>query len=383
MGRPHRVQVNAPTISEDDRRAVDRVLSTGWIGTGPECAAFESELRDVLGAAHVVCVSSCTAAIELMLDHLQLRPGARVAVPAWTYVATALPAVHRGAQIVLIDSDPHTLTMDPASLERAMDDAPVDVVIPVHLAGVPAPRALWDLADAHGARVVEDAAHAFGARDELGPLRGIGSVGAAFSFHATKNLTCGEGGAVVTTDDDLAQSLRHARLHGLERDAWDRETSGTWAMGDVEEPGRKANLPDLLAALGRSQLASFAERQAIRRALVERYRSRLVDVERLHLIPAGAVPGSADHLVMVALPVGVDRRAVVDALAEEGISTGLHYSPLHRMSWFAANASIAPGGLTVCDDMADRVMTLPLHASLGLDDVDEVCASLEKCLAHG
>ena len=381
MGRPHRIQVNAPTISGGDRRAVDDVLASGWIGTGRQCAAFESELGEFLGAEHVVCVSSCTAAIELLLDHIGLPQGARVAVPSWTYAATALPAVHRGAEIVLVDSDPDTLAMDGDSLERALATG-IDLVIPVHLAGVPVPRAIWGLAAEHGAVVVEDAAHAFGASDELGLLRGIGSIGAAFSFHATKNLTCGEGGAVVTTDGDLARALRHTRLHGLELDAWDRETSGTWLMGDVEQPGRKANLPDILAALGRSQLASFPERQRIRRTLVDRYRTQLSVIDGLAIVPAKRHPGSADHLVMVVLPPGFDRRAVVETLASQGISTGLHYTPLHRLSWFAANATIAPGGLPVCESSADRAMTLPLHASLTLDEVDEVCAALASCLSH-
>ncbi|MFN7150986.1 MAG: DegT/DnrJ/EryC1/StrS family aminotransferase [Microthrixaceae bacterium] len=382
MGRPDRIQVNATALTSQDRDAVDGVLRSGWIGTGPECAAFEADLAAFLGAEHVICVSSCTAGLELLFDQLEIGPGDRVAVPAWTYAATALPAVHRGADLVLVDSDPDTLAIAPESLERAMSDADVDLVIPVHLAGVPVPRTIWDLSAAHGAAVVEDAAHAFGARDEHGLLRGVGSVGAAFSFHATKNLTCGEGGAIVTSDDQLAEALRRARLHGLDRDAWEREVSGSWRMGDVVEPGRKANLPDLLAALGRSQLRTFSERQAIRRALVERYRQQLDGIDGLRLVPSEPHPGSADHLVMIVLPRDADRETVVGELAARGISTGLHYTPLHRLRWFAQHATLAPGGLPVCDDMADRVMTLPLHASLSLDDVDEVCATLEKCLGH-
>lgn len=382
MGRPDRIRVNAPTISPIDRHAVDAVLASGWLGTGPECSAFESELGAYLGVEHVVCVSSCTSGLELLMDQIAIGPGQRVAVPAWTYVATALPAVHRGAEIVLIDSDPDTLGMAPESLERAMQGG-IDVVVPVHLAGVPASRELWELSHAHGAVVVEDAAHAFGAGDERGPLRGLGSVGAVFSFHATKNLTCGEGGAIATDDGALAATLRRTRLHGLDLDAWDRETSGTWPMGDVAEPGRKANLPDVLAALGRSQLATFPERQAIRRALVDRYRMRLSGIEGLRLIPTRAHEGSADHLLMVVLPDHADRRAVVAELAAQGISTGLHYTPLHHLKWFARNATVAPGGLAVCDAAAPAAMTLPLHASLLAEHVDEVCGALAVSLGHG
>lgn len=375
MARPDRIKVNAPVISAEDRAAVDSVLASGWIGTGPVCASFEAELGEYLGAEHVVCVSSCTAGLELVLDHVGLRPDHRVAVPAWTYPATALPAVHRGAQIVLVDSDPSTLAMDLGSLERALSTG-VDLVIPVHLSGIPLPRQLWDLADQHGARVVEDAAHAFGASDELGRLRGVGSLAATFSFHATKNLTCGEGGAVVTADPELAASLHRNRLHGLERDAWERESTGRWRSGDLPEPGRKANLPDVLAAIGRSQLRTFDRRQQHRRELVERYRSHLVDIDGLEMIPGEAHPGSADHMVVVLLPPGADRPDVVGALADHGISTGMHYTPLHQLAWFHANAEVAPGGLEVCDAAAERALTLPLHAGLQLDEVDEVCERL-------
>jgi len=380
MSRPQKIQINAPTISDADRRAVCDVLDTGWVGTGPECEAFERELAQFLGADHVVCVDSCTAALQLMLDHLALGPHSRVAVPAWTHVATALPAVHRGAQVVLVDCDPHTLAMDVSSLERAISNG-IDVAVPVHFAGVPVPRAIWDLCDAHGVLVVEDAAHAFGASDELGLLRGLGSVGAAFSFHATKNLTCGEGGAIVTTDGELASALRHTRLHGLELDAWQREITGTWTMGDLRTPGRKANLPDILAALGRSQLSSFNTRQAHRRVLTDRYLKQLDQIDGISRVPVDRHIGSADHMIVAVLPPGVPRDRIVDFLAGHGISTGLHYAPLHHLSWFRTNATIAPGGLPVCDDLADRALTLPLHASLQLEEIDLVCEHLDAAIA--
>ena len=379
MSRPHRIKVNAPTITDEDRAAVDSVLRSGWIGTGPETASFEEELRAHLGAEHVVCLSSCTAALELTLEHLEVGPHTRVGVPSWTYVASALPAVHRGAEIVLVDSDPDTLGMSPESLEQALRTG-LDVVVPVHLGGIPLPRSIWDLAREHGALVVEDGAHAFGAATDDGPLRGDGSVGIAFSFHATKNLTCGEGGAVATSDAALAEFLRGTRLHGLELDTWAREESGTWIMGDLRRPGHKANMPDVLAALGRSQLTAFPHRQCHRRSLVERYRELLAEVEGLRMVPSQAHPGSSDHLMIVLLDEPGARAGVVDALAERGISTGLHYTPLHQLTWFAASATPAPGGLPVAEDAAGRALTLPLHGSLTLDEVDEVCESLAAAL---
>lgn len=380
MSRPQKIQINAPTISDADRRAVCDVLETGWLGTGPEGEAFEQELAQFLGAENVICVSSCTSAIQLMLDHLGLGPASRVAVPAWTHVATALPAVHCGAEVVLVDSDPQTLAMDLASLERAIASG-IDVAIPVHFGGVPVPRTLWDLCDSHEVVVVEDAAHAFGASDELGFLRGVGSVGAAFSFHATKNLTCGEGGAVATSDGDLASALRHMRMHGLELDAWQREVTGTWTMGDLRTPGRKANLPDVLAGLGRSQLRSFPARQAHRRTLADRYLERLDGLDGVSSVPASRHDGSADHMIVAVLAPELPRDRIVDVLANQGISTGLHYAPLHHLSWFRAHATLAPGGLPVCDEIAGRALTLPLHGSLQLEEIDVVCDALATAIA--
>lgn len=371
--------MTVPSITDGDRRAVDRVLASGWLGSGPESTAFEDELAQHLHSDHVVVVSSCTAAIELMMDYLGLGPGHRVAVPAWTYVATAVPAARRGAQVVLVDSDPLTLALSPESLEGALAEG-VDVVIPVHLGGVPVPRSIWELGDRHGARIIEDAAHAFGASDEHGPLRGVGSVGAAFSFHATKNLTCGEGGAIATTDPGLVDFVRAARVHGLSADSWQRERSGGWDMGDLEVPGRKANLSDVLAALGRSQLAGFAERQDRRRRRYDEYQRRIRAISGVRTVPGDRHTGSADHLLIAALDDGIDRDRVVDLLADAGISTGLHYRPLHHLTWFRANAHAAPGGLPVCDDMAERVLSLPLHAGLTEEEVGVVCDALQQAI---
>lgn len=374
-----RIPLNRPVVTDDDRRAVDAVLRTGWIGTGPECEAFEEDLRSHLGAEHVVCVSSCTSAIELMLDHLDIGADARVAVPAWTFPATAGPAALRGAQIVLVDCDRDTLLIDPTSLADVLEQG-VDVVVPVHFGGTPLPPDLGELARRYGALVIEDAAHAFGATDERGPVRGLGSVGAAFSFHATKNLTCGEGGAIATEDPALVRFVRSARAHGVDRDAWTRRTTGAWAVEDVTRPGRKASLPDVLAGLGRSQLRTFEGRQAQRAELVARYRTGLSQIADLDLLPAKPQAGSSNHLMVVALPPELDREHVVAALATRGVDTGLHYRPLHHLSWFRDHAELAPGGLPACDDLATRAVTLPLHGALDLEDVDTVVGELADVL---
>ncbi len=379
VGAP--IQFSVPDIDDADVAAVTRVLRSGWLTTGYETLALEAELAARIDAPHVVAVSSCTAALELAFRALDLKPGARVGVPTWTFVATALPAVHLGATPVLLDVDPHTLNLSPASLDAALR-AELDAVVPVHFGGVPVNRAVHELCDAAGVPVVEDAAHALGASDYRGPISGAGSVGACFSFYATKNLTAGEGGALATHRDDVAARARSMRLHGLSQDAWARYRPDGPAAYDLVDPGIKANLPDVLAALARSQLSRFDALQAKRRAIVARYRAELATaLPDVRPVPAELAVDGADHLMVVLLPEGVDRDAVRTALTDAGIGTSVHFRPLHQFAWFAEHAVVGRGGLSVADALADRALSLPLHPGLTDADVDRVVDCLAGALA--
>lgn len=369
-----------PDIDEADIAAVTRVLKSGWLTTGSECAALEKELAAYLGAEEVVAVSSCTAALEISLAHLRLPPGSRVAVPAWTFVATALAAVHNNLVPVLIDVEPETLNMSPAALGAALDER-IDAVVPVHFGGVAVDQSIHDLCAAAGVPVVEDAAHALGAADDRGTIGSRGTGTACFSFYATKNLSSGEGGAIATDSPELAAFARTYRLHGMSADALARYRPGGSTGYDLVEPGIKANLPDLLAALARSQLARFDEMQARRRQIVERYREDLAD-SPVRFVPGEPDERSADHLAVVLLPEGCDRAVVVEDLKAAGVHPSVHFRPLHHFAWFGANAAVGPGGLPVSDSMAPRALSLPLH--IGLDDtaVDRVCEALKAAVSR-
>lgn len=358
-----------PDITEDDIAAVTDVLRSGWITTGTECLLLEEELAAYTGAPHVVSVSSCTAALEIALAHLDLPPGSRVGVPAWTFISTALAAVHNQLQPVLLDVDPGTLNLAPDSLAAALAHGGLDAVVPVHFGGVPVDRAIHEIAAAAGLPVVEDAAHALGAVDHRGPLGAPGSRAMCFSFYATKNLTSGEGGALATDDDDLAAFARAYRLHGISADAWARYRPEGGSHYDLVAPGIKANLPDILAALARSQLARFDAMQARRREIVTTYRE-LLEPSGIRMVPDHAVAGSADHLAVVLLPEGLDRDATVEALKALGIRPSVHFRPLHHFGWFDENGEVGPSGLATCDAVAPRALSLPLH--LGLRDADVV-----------
>lgn len=373
------IPFSLPEVTEADIEAVTRTLSSGWITTGSECSSLEDELAGYLDGDHVVAMSSCTAALETAYAYLRLPPGARVGVPTWTFVASALAPAKYGGFPVLLDVDADTLNLSVASLEAALDEG-LDAVVAVHFGGVPFDKHIHELCAERGIPLVEDAAHSLGATDHRGPIAGRGTAGACFSFYATKNLTSAEGGALATDDRALAAFASSYRLHGLSRDAWKRYEPGATALYDLEMPGIKANLPDVLAALARSQLRRFGAMQSKRRLLVERYRQRLQRVAELRLVPEELVSGSADHLMVVVLPPEISRHAIVAELAEAGIGTSVHFQPLHTFRWFAEHAQIGRGGVPVATALAPRVLSLPLHTGLSEPDVDRVCDALAAAL---
>lgn len=364
------IRLADPDITEADIAAVTAVLRSGWLTSGRESVALEQELGAYLDCPYVIAVSSGTAALELSFAYLGLPPGARVGVPTWTFPASAFAPFHQGASIVLLDSDPDTMNVSVASLEAALDEG-LDAVVMVHFGGTPVTEEAHQRCRAAGVPIVEDAAHAFGASDHRGKVAGAGTAGAAFSFYATKNLTSGEGGALATDDPELARFATAYRLHGLTRKpgaAWDPDV-----VTDIVGPGYKSNLSDVLAALARSQLHRFDDLQARRRDAVLRYRENLAGLDGLCFVPRELDDGNADHLLAVALPPGTDRRGVFTALDAKGIGTSLHFRPLHSYEWFAKNSAIGPSGTPVADEMADRMISLPLHPGLSGAEVDRVC----------
>lgn len=373
-----RVSFSTPNITEADVEAVVRVLRSGWLTTGRECARFEGELADFLGVNHAVAMSSCTAALETAFAALSLPAGARVGVPTWTFAASALAPLHLGARPVLLDIDAGTLNLSPEALSVELASG-LDAVVAVHLGGVAVDESVHHMCADAGVPLVEDAAHALGARDHRGYVGGQGSVAACFSFYATKNLASGEGGALTTDCPDVARFARTYRLHGLSADAVDRYRTG--ALYDLVGPGIKANFPDVLAALARSQLSRFLDMQLRRRALVLQYRHALGLMPGLRVIPEEMVAGSADHLMLVELPAGVDRRGVVRCLADMGVGTSVHFRPLHSFAWLRQHVDIGRAGTPTADRLSARVLSLPLHAAMTVEQVHVVCDALSEALA--
>jgi perosamine synthetase len=361
------------------QQAAVRVLASGWVTMGAESIAFEQEFGAWVGAPHTVSVSSCTAAIQLALASLGLPPGAPVLTPTLTFCGAVQAIVHAGLRPVLVDVDEETLTVSAEGVAKAARNGASAMVVQ-HMAGYPVDGA--ELAIAAGlpaGNLVEDAAHGLGATIGGRPV-GSSSRAACFSFYATKNLPIGEGGAITTTDGELAERWRRMRLHGMSRDAWRRyDRSGSWRYS-VEDAGMKANFTDLQAAIGREQLHHLTSWQQRRSAIAARYDAQLGGVRGLALPPRPAADAHAWHLYIVRIDhraFGMDRDTVSRRLAEAGIGTSVHFIPVHHLPYFRNLLGMeACGELATADRIFPQLLSLPMHQGLTDSDVDRVCEAL-------
>ncbi len=369
-----------PTIDEETIAEVTTVLRSGWITTGPRAAAFEAALSELCGGRPVRAFSSGTATLETALRLAGVGPGDEVITTPLTWVATANVILAVGARPVFVDVDRASRNIDLERIPAAVT-ARTRALIPVDLAGLPVDRdRLYRIADAHRLRVVEDAAQSLGSSwggRPIGTSFGGGRDFVSFSFHANKNLTTGEGGALVLPDNVDPALCERLRLQGVQR----FPDGGM----DVAVAGGKANLTDIAAAIGLGQLKRLAEFTARRRALAGAYLARfalpdgqaLVD-RGLQLPPADAGQGNW-HMFQVLLPPGTDRGAAIAALRERGIGAGVHYPALHLFTLYRG-LGWREGDFPVAEDIGRRILTLPLFPAMADGDPDRVVAALAAIL---
>ena len=382
-----RLDFAPPALGEEERANVLQSLATGWLTTGPFARQLESEFATYADAPLALAVSSCTAAMYLALRALGIGEGERdeVITTPLTWPATANVIVRAGARPVFADVDAATLCLDPGAVAAAVTPR-TRAIMPVHYAGHPADlAALQEICEEHGLRLIEDAAHATESR--LPDGRKIGSVGdvTCFSFYANKNLAAGEGGMLTLGDGQLASRIASLRLHGLTRDSWKRyEKKGPGAY-DVLEPGYKLNLSDLHAGVALGQLHRIDAHHARRVAQAERYDEGLAGLAGVS--PLGRRLGSSGvhgwHIYVVRIArtaAGADRDAYAEALGEEGIGTGLHFLPVHDLTYFRASHPTQP--LPVAERAGAEVLSLPLSPAHSLADIDDVVAAVRRLHAH-
>lgn len=371
-----------PSISEEEIAAVGDVLRSGWITTGPKSVQLEDEFGKYCGSRGAVALTSATAGMHLLLTALNIGPGDEVITPSMTWVSTINLIVLAGAKPVFVDIDRDTL-MTSAELIEPCITKRTRLIIPVHFAGAALNMGpIRSLAAEYDVALVEDAAHATGT--EYSGKR-VGSQGTSiFSFHPIKNMTTGEGGMFCSDDEDLLQSIRQLKFHGLGVDAHDRKQQGRSPQAEVLAPGFKYNLTDISAVLGLGQLARLDDFISKRTALANRYAELLTDVEGITPLTVPACTSRhAWHLFIVRLDLegtAVSRNQFMEELKKRNIGTGLHFRAVHEQNYYLRTLNLPPGTLPETEWNSERICSLPLFPTMTMDDVEDVVAAVKEVL---
>ena len=358
--------------------AIGEVLNGPTLTTGKTVAEFESRFAALLGARHAIGTTSCTGALHMSLLALGIGSGDEVITTPMTFMGTATAIMSAGARPVFVDVEPDTGNLDVSQIEKALT-LKTKAILPVHLYGQMCDmRSLRDIANQHGLRVVEDAAHCIeGARDGIRP----GQLGdtACFSFYATKNLTCGEGGAVVTNDPDINKALRLLRLHGkTQMDS--NQNHESYHQSDMVILGWKYNMDNIHAAMLLPQLDGIELRWNTRLNISNRYTEALAALSDLRL-PA-VVPNSkhALHLYPIRIARG-QRDTVISKLMKQGISTTVNFRPVHLLSFFSRTLKHSPGDFPIAEEIGNSTISLPFYPSIPNRDINAVIEALRSELS--
>ncbi|MGW0232034.1 DegT/DnrJ/EryC1/StrS family aminotransferase [Actinopolymorpha singaporensis] len=380
----HTLPFALPDIGEEEIQAVSDALRSGWLSSGPRVEEFERRFAALCGdGAQAVALNSATAGLHLALEAAGIGPGAEVLVPTWTFTATAEIVVHLGARPVFVDSDPVTLNIDLADAERKVTER-TRAVLPVHFAGrAVSPSRLHEFAVRHHLHVVEDAAHAFPSASEGVPVGAGHSTATVFSFYATKTITTGEGGMLVTRDLDLAKHVRMTRLHGIDRNAFDRYRSDrpAWRY-NIAAAGYKYNLTDTAAAMGLVQLDRAEKMHLRREQIAERYRTAFTDLplDLPEEAPAGDI--HSWHLFVVRLwdDAELGRNEFIAEMSRRGVCCSVHFIPLHMHSYWREQYDLRDEMFPVASSVFERVVSIPLYSGMTDEDVDRVIETVRDVL---
>jgi dTDP-4-amino-4,6-dideoxygalactose transaminase len=402
-----------PELGEAELREIKDVLDSGWITTGAKAHRFEQDFANAVGAKFGIAVNSCTAAMHLALEALDVRRGDYVITTPYTFAATAEVIRYLDATPLLVDVEADTLNIDPRALDSTIEDlkrclengsSPATVgvaramavraetgssngrrptlkaLMPVHIAGHPCDMdAISEIAAQHALPVVEDAAHAFPASFRLRPVgsplpSGVSSM-ACYSFYATKTITTGEGGMITTDREDWADRCRVMSLHGISRDAWKRYTAeGSWYY-EISAPGFKYNMPDLAAALGLAQLRKVEAMWQRREEIARRYTAAFSDDPAIEVPTVRPSVNHAWHLYMIRLnatQLSIDRGEFIAELKKAGIGASVHFIPLHIHPYYTETYGYQPEDFPVAYREYQREISLPIYSKMSDQDVQDV-----------
>ena len=374
-----------PEIGDEEIAEVIDTLKSGWVTTGPKARRFEQDFAAFLGAPGIeaIAVNSATAGLHLALEALGIGPGDEVITTTHTFTATAEVVRYLGADVRLVDIDPATMNIDPAAIEAAITPR-TKAILPVHYAGMAVDMdAVLAIARRHGLKVVEDAAHALPTTHGGRLVGTLDSDITVFSFYANKTITTGEGGMAVTRDPALAARMKVMRLHGINRDAFDRFTAKvpSWYY-EIVAPGFKYNLTDIAAAMGIHQLKRAQGFQQKRAQLAALYDELLADLPLI--LPPRPAAGEVHswHLYVLRLtddaPIGRD--ALIEALYAAGIGCSVHYIPLHLHPYWRERYDLQATDYPHSQRAYERMLSVPLYTRMTEDDVRRVAAALRQAL---
>ena len=379
------IPFSIPEINDDEINEVIDTLRSGWVTTGPKVKNFESDFQDFIGGnVEAVAVNSATAGLHLALEALGVGEGDEVIIPSLTFTATAEVVRYLGANVKIVDVDPVTLNIDIKSVRDAITSK-TKVIMPVHYAGLSCDMSeILSLAKEFELKVVEDAAHALPTTYKGDMVGSLESDITVFSFYANKTMTTGEGGMVVTRHSDLVKRMKIMRLHGIDRDAFDRFQSKkpAWYY-EIIAPGFKYNMTDIAAAMGICQLRKLPRFLERRQYLAKRYFDALVDLPLI--LPADDTTGGTHswHLFVIRLQnnAPMSRDELIQTLSDQGVGTSVHYVPLHRQPYWRDEYNLTNDMFPVTDRAYQTMLSIPLYTAMSDEQQDRVIQVLREALA--
>lgn len=373
-----------PDIGEEEIQEVVSALRSGWVTTGPKTKQFEADFSAYIGGGvESISVNSATAGLHLALEALGVGPGDEVLTTPYTFTATGEVIRYLGAHPVFVDIDPKTFNIDPAKIEEKIT-AKTKAIIPVHFAGLSCDMDLIiAIARKHNLKIVEDAAHALPTLYNGKIIGSLESDITVFSFYATKTITTGEGGMIVTRNADLAKRMRVMRLHGISRDAFDRYTSTkpSWFY-EVIAPGFKYNLTDIASSMGIHQLKKSDRFQTRREEMAKLYLKELADLP-LEMPPVAQGEGNkhAWHLFVLRLKTDkISRADFIAKMAEKGIGCSVHFIPLHLHPYWKETYNLSPEDFPMAMKNYENAVSLPMYTKMTNEDQERVIAAVREVL---
>ena len=369
------IPVSRPSLGDDELAAVKQVFDSGWLGLGTQVFEFEQALQKFLGAKQVVCTNTGTTALHLALDALEIGKGDEVIVPSFTYVATIQAITATGATPVFCDIHADDLNIDTKEIKRKITRR-TKAIIPVHYRGFPCDMdEIGELAREKDLFIIEDAAHAFGSSYKGQKIGSFGDI-ACFSFDPIKNITCGEGGAVVFQDDSLLEKIQQKRILGIDKDTWSRYRNERSWFYDVVTQGYRYHMSNINAAVGLIQLKKFEAMNKRKIAVACKYDDAFRDIAGITLLRTDDYKDIGLFVYIVKINKG--RNELIDHLTHNGVGSGIHYIPSHLFTFYKKGKCHLP----VTEQIYQEILTIPLFPDITDAQVERVIEAVKSGISN-